>query len=1792
MVRTLVTIAGTALGLCASVAAAADGAAAPTYEQLRAEFISPDHSQWGEVPLWWWEGERMTRPMVTQELETLAAKGVKSVCPIQRSPGRCDPPSFSPQWWDMFSFVGQECRRLGMTLWAYDQVGYGHYGWLEKAAAKAQDKRTGRLVFLTADGDIEHPVRLELPKGKLVGARAYPLREGVADDAASIDIAKTVASSVLEWTPPEGRWKVAVSVAVPELLFQLSDVAADTFIDMLYGEIERRLGRKAMGTTFAGMFQDEHPPTPRDLYTKRLAETFRQRTGYDIARAIPAQHFDVGPLTPKYRSDFFDAYLAVDEACYWKRVYDWTAKRGLLTSHDNWGRKSIARQSQGYIDYFRTQRWFSAPGYDDAGTAPVSGRNYYDTKIAASIARLYDRPRVWSEAFHSSGWGRTTDQTLSWLSANYAFGANLYDEHGLYYSVRTSTWEHAAPDPHWRQPYWCYYGKLSDWVARMSYMMAQGTHVVDVAVHYPVVSLLAGEPPGRKAPNYNLYMQLSRTVFDAGIDNDIVDDDSILAGRIQGRQFFVAGNGYRALVFGPETTVRRRVLEKALEFANAGGTVVYFGSLPNASTESGRNDPKLKELLQDMFPACAQGELPAQPIRRTTPGGGLLAFVPSEQEMLPQLITGSIDRDIVGANVFVTHRRIGNLDVYLLQNTQPEPILLKAVCRVDGVPEIWDPFTGQVDHVNCFKRLAKTPPRAADPTTGRQPRTLIEHRLEGNTATLLVFRPGKQTEGAVSRDLMQPADIEKKLSDKWKFSVIATRDNRWGEFRWPPSKEKIGPEVRSFRYAEEASQPGTEQGWQRPDFADADWALARYSIGPYWLFMDKVPADADVVPAVLRAPETIRAGATFSAGEKKLSWCPLEFSKTIGLARPAPWGGHSGYPDGGIDQNFVKLPKGRKLLFTRIRSPKKQRLGLRVELRNASARLWVGGVEQPFEDAVGNLPLEQGQNPVLLDLPAGEGGMLYVQAKPPAVESMKQAARGMVAPDFRSAFWIRDASTGAGYVRKRFTLEQVPDEARLIVTAYTGYRLFVNGVKVEEEIGPWAKWTHPESINVTALLRRGKNVIAGWIQVHAGQHVHGAADRKGFALALKARGPSDHTWNLVSDDSWKGTTSEQPGWEQPAFDDSSWQPVVVLGQMGAEPWGLKPLQNIGVVTEPHRRLAIDLPSPYLTCFDEVPDVAYDVKSADDRRIGWYRFTAPPGLRRLHLNTSAKAQVWVDGQPAQVRDGVVHVTNVPTGMSTVAIRLEMEPGKYGGAAFPLPIGLELGGGTIQPGLWSDFALPTYSGIGVYKQVVTLTGQEVGRRTTLDLGQVLVAAELLVNGRSAGVRLARPFKFDVTQLIKPGPNTFEVHVANTIAPHYTVTNHSHNLGPTDSGLLGPVVLRQELPAKRWVRWARSEIAQLQQQLDTSTPKLETAQTEWERIRPWSVLEPISARAASSAVLKTLPDHSIQIPKGGADTYTIRFQTRQQGIKGFRLEGFMDQGRVPDATAPEIATTSIGGEIQISATRLDDTPFRGRFVRVEIPDRSEYLHLAEVQVHSGNKNVALGGVARQSSTSLSAVADRAIDGNTNGSWGGKSVCHTNREHHPWWEVDLGTACEINRIVIHNRTDGELENRLSNFRVTLLDEQRNPVWQRPIAEPPMPKLECYLSPVPVQLVSTSDPASNNVVPSGRLTCHWHAGKDGRCVALLQTAGQVGFPNGTTLTVRMTRPVPPARRLRVSSTTMAPPLYDVPPTIAAILAKSPAQRTDQECTRLAAFYRSIAPQLHCVRERLATLQHQMQQVE
>ncbi len=86
---------------------------------------------------------------------------------------------------------------------------------------------------------------------------------------------------------------------------------------------------------------------------------------------------------------------------------------------------------------------------------------------------------------------------------------------------------------------------------------------------------------------------------------------------------------------------------------------------------------------------------------------------------------------------------------------------------------------------------------------------------------------------------------------------------------------------------------------------------------------------------------------------------------------------------------------------------------------------------------------------------------------------------------------------------------------------------------------------------------------------------------------------------------------------------------------------------------------------------------------------------------------------------------------------------------------------------------------------------------------------------------------------------------------------------------------------------------------------------------------------------------------------------------------------------------------------------------------------------------RNLALTGVATQSSTGYGGVPERAIDDNTNGAYGGSSVTHTEAgDPSPSWQVQLQESSAIDRIVLWNRTDACCPRRLSNFRVSILDD------------------------------------------------------------------------------------------------------------------------------------------------------------
>ena len=118
--------------------------------------------------------------------------------------------------------------------------------------------------------------------------------------------------------------------------------------------------------------------------------------------------------------------------------------------------------------------------------------------------------------------------------------------------------------------------------------------------------------------------------------------------------------------------------------------------------------------------------------------------------------------------------------------------------------------------------------------------------------------------------------------------------------------------------------------------------------------------------------------------------------------------------------------------------------------------------------------------------------------------------------------------------------------------------------------------------------------------------------------------------------------------------------------------------------------------------------------------------------------------------------------------------------------------------------ADEAVRYYSGSAVYRSTFTLEPGK-GSRILLDLGEVMVLAQVKVNGKDAGGVWTFPYRLDITPFVKKGDNTLEITVFNNwrnrlIADEKlpegerkTWTNHQpYEAGDAlqSSGLLGPV------------------------------------------------------------------------------------------------------------------------------------------------------------------------------------------------------------------------------------------------------------------------------------------------------------------------------------------------------------------------------------------------------------------
>jgi hypothetical protein len=396
---------------------------------------------------------------------------------------------------------------------------------------------------------------------------------------------------------------------------------------------------------------------------------------------------------------------------------------------------------------------------------------------------------------------------------------------------------------------------------------------------------------------------------------------------------------------------------------------------------------------------------------------------------------------------------------------------------------------------------------------------------------------------------------------------------------------------------------------------------------------------------------------------------------------------------------------------------------------------------------------------------------------------------------------------------------------------------------------------------------------------------------------------------------------------------------------------------------------------------------------------------------------------------------------------------------------------------------------------------------------------------------------------------------------------------------------------------------KIATLETKLAKTTPELLAARKTWEKSLPsdpaWHVVKPTAVERQSKLPTTVTDDGAVVVTQSAkTDVYTINVPLGDiDRLTAIRLEALPDndvEENGPGHAKGNFIVTRVLAEIRTP----QGTRPSGQFVRIDILGKGKILSLAEVQIFCGSDNVAMTGQAKQSSTGFEGPAKLAIDGNTDGNYAAGTTTHTAISDDPWWEVDLRSTGPIDRIVLWNRTDNNLESRLSGFRISLFDSQRNVVWQQMVAKAPDPSSQFSPSgAIAIEFGAAYANFSQTGFEAQKVLEKKNPNAGGWAIApqfgkphtlTLLAGAPVDIPEGGTLSVTIEQLSRRANhtlgrfRLAVTGDASVSTLIDLSAPVLAVLKTPQAQRTDQQHATLTRHFLSIAPELKPSRDLLA----------
>ena len=236
---------------------------------------------------------------------------------------------------------------------------------------------------------------------------------------------------------------------------------------------------------------------------------------------------------------------------------------------------------------------------------------------------------------------------------------------------------------------------------RETMLIRGGRHVVRALVLDPASSAWAGPVEDL----WKICKSLSQAHFDYDIVSYGVFTDRARC-RIEDERILLGQEDYEFVIFPGVVAAPLPVLERLVEFRDAGGTVIWLGGvarldatipqvvakLPVVSTD-GRHDAEVQKLAKTLW-----GE---------NVGAKGRAYQLTYRELPSFLYSRDVHDVWIDPNLTMLqyyHRQLSGRDLYFINNEGSQVHTEVKLRGVAGVPELWDPVTGSIRQASCYSK--------------------------------------------------------------------------------------------------------------------------------------------------------------------------------------------------------------------------------------------------------------------------------------------------------------------------------------------------------------------------------------------------------------------------------------------------------------------------------------------------------------------------------------------------------------------------------------------------------------------------------------------------------------------------------------------------------------------------------------------------------------------------------------------------------------------------------------------------------------------------------------------------------------------------------------------------------------------------------------------------------------------------------------------------------------------------------------------------------------------------------